>query len=68
MKLVEKTSKKILIEIEIKDINSKGFDKVWDKLRDAYPNEDFDVDKITIQEEEKKIFVSLKKKTLLLSC
>ena len=52
MKLIEKTVKTVLIEIPIKDINSNGFDKVWDELRGTYSKDIYDISSISIIEEE----------------
>lgn len=43
MKLVAKTMEKVVIEITTMEIEKKGFEFQWDKIRRAYPTKDYDV-------------------------
>lgn len=65
MKTIERTLKKIVIEIPMKDILSEGFDKVWDKIREVYPEKQYDVERILEDEHEDVINITLVKKKLL---
>ena len=62
MKTIERTAKKILIEVTRSEINHKGFDFLWDEVREIYPDNLYDVEGIDISENEKLIFIKLKLK------
>jgi hypothetical protein len=46
MKIIEKTLKKIKIEIFMADIKKNGFDFMWDKIRYEYPVYDYEINSI----------------------
>jgi len=46
MELKERTNKKITIEIPLKDVDKDGFDKIWDKIRNAYKETEYTIEKI----------------------
>lgn len=43
MELVQKTLEKIVISVTAREIEKSGFDLIWDKVRDAYSVNKFDV-------------------------
>jgi len=65
MKLVAKTVGKVVIEVTTNEIEKKGFEFFWDKIRRTYKVEDYDVHSIgASKEEEKIIFIELVSKKL----
>lgn len=46
MKLLAKTSSKIVIEVTLNEIEKKGFDFIWDKIRDTYSSKKFELHSI----------------------
>lgn len=60
MRTIERTAKKILIEATKNELSKKGFDAIWDEVRDIYPDNLYDVESITKSEDEKLIFIKLK--------
>ncbi len=60
MRLVAKTMEKVVMEITIKEIENKGFEYFWDKIRDLYIAEDYEVFSIgESSENDKLIFIEL---------
>lgn len=60
MKIVAKTMGKVVIEITTKEIEESGFEYFWDKIRNKYKVEEFDVDSIGLsRDNDKVIFVEL---------
>ena len=43
MELVQKTLEKIVISITSEEIEENGFDSIWDKIRNKYVIEEFEV-------------------------
>lgn len=65
MKLVAKTMEKVVIEITTNEIELKGFEFFWDKIRRTYKEEDYDIHSIgAIKENDKIIFIELISKRL----
>lgn len=63
MKLVAKTMDKVVIEITAYEIENKGFEHQWDKIRKAYPAMDYEVFSIgALPNNEKIIYIELKPK------
>ena len=62
MKTVDKTNKKVIIEVTSSEIKEKGFDKVWDEIREIYPESIYLVDNTEEVNEGKIILVTLIKK------
>jgi len=60
MRTIERTAKKILIEATKIELTKKGFDAIWDEVRDIYPENLYDVESITKSEDEKLVFIRLK--------
>lgn len=41
MKIVTKTPKKVVLEVQVNNIEKYGFDFVWDEVRDKFPENKF---------------------------
>ena len=59
MKLVSKTMKKVIIEVHTKELEDNGFDYIWDKIREVYKIEDYEVFTIEKDKENTLIFIEL---------
>ena len=60
MRLVAKTIEKVVIEITTNEIENKGFDFFWDKIRRTYKVEDYEVHSICASKDNDKIiFIEL---------
>lgn len=59
MRLVFKTMKKVVIEVHTKELEDNGFDYIWDKIREVYKIENYEV--FTIEKDKKNtlIFIEL---------
>jgi len=65
MDLVLKTMEKVVISITTNEIEKKGFEFFWDKIRRTYPTEKYDVQSIgALKDNEKIIFIELVYKRL----
>jgi hypothetical protein len=62
---VSKTINKVVIEITKKELEEKGFDKIWDDIRSVYSSEDYKTDKIKNDNKKKTTTVILERKTIL---
>lgn len=60
MRTLDRTAKKITIEVTKNEIAQKGFDNLWDELREIYPKSLYDVDNVKDCEGGKIIIVTLK--------
>ena len=56
MELVQKTLEKIVISVTSKEIEKKGFDYIWDKVRDAYSVHKFEVLSISADKKNNNIY------------
>ena len=56
MELVQKTLEKIVISVTAKEIDKKGFDFIWDKVRDAYSVNKFEVLSISADQKNNTIY------------
>jgi len=56
MELVQKTLEKIVISVTSKEIEKKGFDFIWDKVRDAYSVNKFEVLSISADKKNNNIY------------
>ena len=56
MELVQKTLEKIVISVTSKEIEKKGFDFIWDKVRDAYSVNKFEVLSISADQKNNNIY------------
>jgi hypothetical protein len=62
MKTIERTAKKILIEATKYEIKQKGFDALWDEVREIYPDNLYEVDGVEESADGKLLFIKLKLK------
>lgn len=62
MKTVERTAKKIMIEATRLEILEKGFDALWDEVREIYSDLLYEVDTIYFTEDRKILVIKLKLK------
>ena len=61
MKVVQKTSTKIVLEIQNDEIIKDGFDSVWDKIRDWYSADKYEIFSVTEdKEKDGTFFIELK--------
>lgn len=56
MQVVTTTSEKVVVEITINDINEKGFDALWDDIREIYTIDEYDVFSFERNKGNNKIF------------
>lgn len=62
MKTIERTPKKIVIEATKTEIGQKGFDVLWDDVREIYPASLYDVDGFESKNDGKIFTIQLKLK------
>ena len=63
MKVVQKTSTKIVLEVQKEEIDRDGFDGIWDRVREWYSAEKFDVFSISKDKGKDGVFfIELKNK------
>ena len=46
MKTIEKTSRRIIIELTSEEIKKNGFENLWDDIRAIYPSKAYDLNSI----------------------
>jgi hypothetical protein len=56
MELIQKTLEKIVISVTAREIDKKGFDFIWDKVRDAYDVNKFDVLSIAADKKNNNVY------------
>ena len=61
MKLVAKTSHKLIFESSLEEYEKKGFDILWDEIRSLYPEPDYELFNF---EQKDKVFFELTKKQI----
>lgn len=59
MRLISKTMSKVIIEVHTKEIEDNGFDYIWDKIREVYKIEDYEVFIIEKNKKNSLIFIEL---------
>ena len=59
MKLILKTMEKIVIEIHSVEVENDGFDFLWDKIRNVYKVEKYEIFNIEKDKKNKIIYVEL---------
>jgi hypothetical protein len=65
MELVVKTMEKVVIKLTTPEIEASGFDYFWDKIRNLYKPENYDVHSIgASSEDEELIFIELVSKRI----
>lgn len=60
MKTIERTAKRILIEATKNEIVQKGFDALWDEIREIYPENLYEIDFIEESKDKKIVNIKLK--------
>ena len=65
MRLVAKIMERVVIEVTANEIENKGFEHFWDKIRRTYKVEDYEVDSIgSSHDNEQLVFIELISKKL----
>jgi len=59
MRLVIRTLKKVVIEVTNKEIKEKGFDYIWDKIRNVYKVNDYEIFIIETNQEKQITYIEL---------
>ncbi len=60
MHLSQRTITHRIIEISRKELNEKGFDKIWDEIRVVYSIDEYEIESIIENVDSKLIIVSLR--------
>lgn len=60
MHLSHRTITHRIIEISRKELNEKGFDKIWDEIRVVYSIDEYEIESIIENVDSKLIIVSLR--------
>lgn len=63
MKMITKTPRKVILEIKLNQVYSRGFDSVWDMVRDKFPIDLYKIHEMVIDEDgnNESLFVELNK-------
>ncbi|MFA5068227.1 MAG: hypothetical protein WC466_09395 [Candidatus Izemoplasmatales bacterium] len=59
MRLILKTTQKVVIEVHTKEIESEGFDYLWDKIRNTYQVEKYEIFNIEKNKDKSILYVEL---------
>jgi len=59
MRTTERTNKRITIEVTKIEISQKGFDSLWDEVREIYPEILYDVESVE-KSDDKVVIIKLK--------
>ena len=67
MKVIEKSSKKVVIEVLLSEVEKSGFDQIWDGIRSSYAIENWKEESILQHNDGKILLITLtpKKRTEL---
>lgn len=57
MKIITRSTQKIVFETTPEELSRRGFDSLWDEIRESYPEQEFDLHTV---EEEENIYFELK--------
>lgn len=57
MKIITRSTQKIVFEATLEEFEERGFDSLWDEIREKYPESKFELHTI---EENNNIFFELK--------
>lgn len=60
MKLVDKTLTTVIIEATMNEVKDKGFDRIWDDIREIYKVDDYELDNIRHTHDKKLILITMK--------
>jgi len=59
MRLILKTVEKVVIEVHTKEVENDGFDYLWDKIRNAYKMDRYEIFNIEKNKDKTLIYVEL---------
>jgi len=65
MKVISKTLNKIVIEVTSKEYSNKGFDRIWDEIREIYPDAIYTTDEIRNANQGRAMTIILKRRNVL---
>jgi intein-encoded DNA endonuclease-like protein len=71
MRLILKTMEKVVIEVHTKEVENDGFEFLWDKIRDVYKMDKYEIFNIEEDKDKTLIYIELvpsKQKELQFSC
>ena len=60
MRTTERTNKRIIIEATKNEISQKGFDSLWDEIREIYPENLYDIESVKNSDDGKIVTINLK--------
>lgn len=61
MRTVEKTTKKVVIEVTMEEIYKKGFESLWDDVRSIYPFSEYEI--VSVEEIPNRMIVIVELKS-----
>lgn len=59
MRLISKTMEKVVIEVHTKEVENDGFDFLWDKIRNVYKMEKYEIFNIEKDKDKTLIYIEL---------
>jgi hypothetical protein len=59
MKMAIKTVKKVVLEVSRQELDTKGFENVWDEIRGKYPENVYDLHAVEDTTQENVMFFEL---------
>jgi hypothetical protein len=59
MRLILKTMEKVVIEVHEKEVADNGFDYLWDKIRDIYKMDKYEIFNIEKDKDKTLIYIEL---------
>jgi len=59
MRLIMKTMEKVVIEVHTKEVENDGFDYLWDKIRNVYKIDEYEIFNIEKDKNKTLIYVEL---------
>lgn len=66
MRLISKTINKVVLETTFQELESKGFDEIWDNIRNVYCEDEYNTQKIHTDSKYKLITITMEKKPILI--
>ena len=65
MKIISKTLNKIVIEVTSREYSNKGFDRIWDEIREIYPDSFYNTDEIRNATQGRAMTIILRRRNVL---
>ena len=59
MRLILKTIQKVVIEVHSKEVEDVGFDAIWDKIRNVYKMDKYEIFNVEKDKEKSLIYIEL---------